>query len=203
MVKRYESVGSGMTRKKRVWYDGEDAPAVIKKTLRGWNEQYKRGNGAYGAVALAAVEWAKSVISSAPITGVDSSDDTPEGFAQRILTYDKIIRKCIADGKCDSAARFAFQLGEMCGVLEMKHEWERLLIPAEKFQAGNRKAADARRKSDRDVGLARRFISEQKKNPRVTQKEMAYKEGMPLDAYKKALGKGREIIKTKKKGNIG
>ena len=142
MAKQRKTIGTGITAREVVTYDGEDMLLAMTECFSQWNANRKKGGGDYGAVSLHIIEKCHRIIANSGAGHPDSSadfaeriihdTDSPADFADRILRRHQIAQAAIERGDADSAARFAYEVGLLAAQAIMKYVWERHALRGKK-----------------------------------------------------------------------
>ena len=143
MAKQRKTIGTGITAREVVTYDGDDILPALEEFFSKLEADRKKGGGDYGAASLHIIEKCQRIIanSGGPYETDSPADfaeriihetDSPEDFAQRIIRRDKIAKTMIAGGNADAAARFAFDVGFLAAQAIMKYVWERPALVGKK-----------------------------------------------------------------------
>jgi hypothetical protein len=138
MAKQRKTIGTGITAREVVTYDGEDMLLAMTEFFSQWNANRKKGGGDYGAASLHIIEKCQRIIANSggpyetgspadfPERIIHETDD-PADFAERILRHHQIAQAAIKRGgrDADIAARFALHVGLLAAQAIMKTVWER------------------------------------------------------------------------------
>ena len=88
--------------------------------------------------------WAHEVLHDAGIVAdgvVNGTDDTPENYAQRIISYARAIREKEKRGDISSAIADGIVLGGFVRESQLKFRWEKSTLKGEKFPSGKPKGS--------------------------------------------------------------
>jgi hypothetical protein len=142
MAKQRKTIGTGITARQAVTYDGDDMVPAITEFFSQWNANREKAGGDYGAVLLHIIEQCHQIIANSGASHPDSpadfteptihETDSPADFAERIIHRDKIVKGMIARGNADAAARFAFEVGVLAAQAKMKLDWEKHALRGKK-----------------------------------------------------------------------
>jgi hypothetical protein len=138
MAKQQKTIGTGITAREVVTYDGEDMQAALVDLFSQWNANRIKGGGDYGAASLHIIEKCRRIIANSvrPYETDSPADfaerDSPADFAKRILRHHQIVQARIKRGDADGAARFAFEVGALAAQAIMKQLWERHALRGKK-----------------------------------------------------------------------
>jgi hypothetical protein len=137
MAKQRKTIGTGITAREVVTYDGEDMQPALAEFFSQWNANRKKGGGDYGAASLHIIEKCKRIIANSGGSYETDSPadfaerifhetDSPADFAERILRHHQITQAAIKRGgrDADTAARFALHVGFLAAQAIMKYVWE-------------------------------------------------------------------------------
>ncbi|MCV2872592.1 hypothetical protein OEZ71_09800 [Defluviimonas sp. WL0050] len=112
---------------------------VMRQNTEAWNAAMRDGGGIFGAVTSNAVYVCNEVLRQSE-NAKPFLEDTPEAFADVILTNIDCARHEIADGNADLAARHAFDAGVEWAKAQMKWQWEADALRGGKVHAGSKSA---------------------------------------------------------------
>jgi hypothetical protein len=130
MAKQRKTIGTGITAREVVTYDGVDMiPGWLELDLQ-WEAKRQKGGGNYGAVSLHIIEWCRQIIADSG-TGLREID-TPADFAERIIQKHTIAEAAIKRGHADWAAKFAYEVGVLAAQAKMKLDWEKHALRGKK-----------------------------------------------------------------------
>ena len=146
MAKQHKTIGTGITAREVVTYDGEDMPAAFAEFASQWNANWKEGGGNYGAVSLNIIKKCHRFVANS-VRPYET--DSPADFAERILRYHRIAQAAIKRGDADTAARFTFEfagrpgnheasLGTPCAAWEKEFRGRTVWLPEVKPAAAAR-----------------------------------------------------------------
>jgi hypothetical protein len=145
MAKQRKTIGTGITAREVVTYDGEDMQAALVEFFSRWNANRIKGGGDYGAVSLHIIEKCHRIVANS-VRPYET--DGPADFAKRILRHHQIVQAAIKRGDADAAARFAYEVGVLAAQAIMKQVWERHALRGKKnleaVQSGSRKSNQQR-----------------------------------------------------------
>ena len=122
MAKQRKTIGTGITAREVVVYDGEDIQAALVESFSQWEANRKKGGGDYGAASLHIIEQCRQIIAKSGVGPYET--DSSADFAQRIIRSHQIAQAAIERGDADAAARFAYDLGVLAAQAKMKKDWE-------------------------------------------------------------------------------
>lgn len=130
MAKHRKTIGTGITMREVVTYDGEDMQPAMVEFFSQWEAKRKKGGGDYGAACLHIIERCHRIIANSgrPYETDGPADfdetDSPVDFAKRILRHHQIAQAAIKRGDADAAARFALDVGLLAAQAIIKQVWE-------------------------------------------------------------------------------
>ena len=150
MAKQRKTIGTGITAREVVEYDGEDMiPGWLELDLQ-WEAKRQKRGGNYGAVSLHIIEWCRQIIADSG-TGLHETDLAD--FAEQIIQKDIIAQAAIKRGHADWAAKFAYEVGFLAAQAKMKLDWEKHALRGKKnldaIQYGSR-TSNQQRYQDRE-----------------------------------------------------
>lgn len=157
------------------------------------------GGIAEGEIESTFVAWLEDPETRPTLAAGPDGEHSAEWFAERGLRLLGSVRKAIADGNADQAARHAMQLGEHCGRLELKQDWERPAMSGAKAASGAAEGGKKRTTADRDVEVARAWLDacDQAKadgTPRPSRATIGKRYSLEASAAMKAIGRGLRLI---------
>jgi hypothetical protein len=153
MAKQRKTIGTGITAREVVTYDGDDMLPAMAEFFSQWEAMRKKGGGDYGAACLHIIEKCHRIIANSV---KPYETDSPADFAQRIIRNHQIAQAAIKRGgsDADTAARFALDVGLLAAQAIMKYVWEKHALHGKKNSDGLRygsSLSNQQRHQDREI----------------------------------------------------
>ena len=151
MAKQRKTIGTGITTREVVTYDGVDMiPGWLELDLQ-WEAKRQKGGGNYGAASLHIIEWCRQINADSG-TSLRETDSLAD-FAEQIIQKHIIALAAIKRGHADWAAKFAYEVGFLAAQAKMKLDWEKHALRGKKnldaIQYGSR-TSNQQRYQDRE-----------------------------------------------------
>lgn len=191
MTERQETLLPATGANVRSWFD------QFSK-VRGWT--FEGGVTANGIESLF-VDWLERPETRPPLVAGPDGEHSAEWFAEVGLRYLSNVRQAISQGNADQAARWAMQLGALCGRLEMKQDWERPALSGAKAATGAARGGKLRTTDARDVALAREWLeavdmAQASGRPKPSRATIGKRFGLQESASIKAVSRGLKLIEA-------
>jgi hypothetical protein len=151
MAKQRKTIGTGITAREVVTYDGEDMIPGWLELDSQWEAKRQKRGGNYGAVSLHIIEWCHQIIADSG-TGLRETDSLAD-FAERIIQKDIIAQAAIKRGHAGWAAKFAYEVGLLAEI-----EWAAVCDGCPPHELGE----FVRHNRDRCMAVRDRWLEQQR-----------------------------------------